>query len=85
MFQELQGRAHGQAADQALVEEQLVERRDAARRHNTAHPYLLRALVSCGGCRLASSARAVNGRHFYDLCNGKRHGVDSRRATRSWS
>ena len=64
------------------VQAKLAANRSLARRHNTAHPYLLRALVSCGGCGLACTARAVNGRHFYYLCNGKRHGVDSRRATR---
>src|ERR687885_926255 len=64
------------------VQAKLATNRSFARRNNTAHQYLLRALVSCGCCGLACTARAVNGRNFYYLCNGKGHSVYSHRATR---
>jgi len=32
------------------VQDKLAQNRQFARRNNTAHPYLLRALVSCGAC-----------------------------------
>jgi site-specific DNA recombinase len=63
------------------VQAKLATNRSFARRNNTAHPYLLRALVSCGCCGLACTARAVNGRNFYYLCNGKGHSTYSHRAT----
>jgi hypothetical protein len=34
-----------------------------ARRHHTAHSYLLRTLGRCGVCRLACTARTLNHRH----------------------
>ena len=61
----------GEAGDQPLLR----------RRNNTAHRYLLRALVSCGCCGLACTARANNGRNFYYLCKGKGHSTFSQRAT----
>jgi site-specific DNA recombinase len=64
------------------VQAKLATNRSFARRNNTAHQYLLRALVSCGCCGLACTARAVNGRNFYYLCNGKGHSIFSHRATR---
>src|SRR3954451_17988129 len=63
------------------VQAKLATNRSFARRNNTAHQYLLRALVSCGCCGLACTARAVNGRNFYYLCNGKGHSTFSHRAT----
>src|SRR4051794_11515055 len=64
------------------VQAKLATNRGFARRNNTAHRYLLRALVSCGCCGLACTGRAVNGRNFYYLCNGKGHSTFSHRATR---
>jgi site-specific DNA recombinase len=64
------------------VQAKLATNRSFARRNNTVHQYLLRALVSCGCCGLACTARAVNGRNFYYLCNGKGHSTFSHRATR---
>jgi len=64
------------------VQAKLASNRAFARRNNTAHQYLLRALVSCGCCGLACTARAANGRSFYYLCNGKGQGTYSHRATR---
>ena len=63
------------------VQAKLATNCSFARRNNTAHQYLLRALVSCGHCGLASTARAINGRTFYYLCNGKGHSTFSHRAT----
>ena len=70
------GRAHFDE-----VQAKLATNRSFARRNNTAHRYLLRALVSCGCCGLACTARAVNKRNFYYLCNGKGHSTYSHRAT----
>jgi site-specific DNA recombinase len=64
-----------------VVQAKLATNRGFARRNNTAHRYLLRALVSCGCCGLACTGRAVNGRNLYYLCNGKGHSTFSHRAT----
>ena len=63
------------------VQAKLATNRSFARRNNTAHQYLLRALVSCGCCGLACTARATNRRNFYYLCNGKARSSVSHRAT----
>jgi site-specific DNA recombinase len=63
------------------VQAKLATNRSFAQRNNTAHQYLLRALVSCGHCGLACMARAVNRRNFYYVCNGKGHSTLSHRAT----
>src|ERR671912_219546 len=62
------------------VQAKRATNRSFARRTNTAHPYLLRALVSCGCCGLACTARAINGRTFSYRCNGKGHSTVSHRA-----
>lgn len=41
-----------------LVQEKLAHNQQFARRNNTTHSYLLRALVSCGVCRLACTGRS---------------------------
>jgi site-specific DNA recombinase len=61
------------------VQAKLATNRSFAWRNNTAHRYLLRALVSCGCCGLACTARAINGRNFYYLCSGKAHSTFSHR------
>jgi site-specific DNA recombinase len=63
------------------VQAKLATNRSFARRNNTAHQYLLRALVSCGHCGLSCTARANNGHNFYYLCGGKGHSTFSHRAT----
>ncbi len=63
------------------VQAKLAQNRSFARRNNTAHQYLVRALVSCGHCLLACTARTVNGRHPYYVCNGKNQAVHSHRET----
>jgi site-specific DNA recombinase len=59
------------------VQAKLSQNQSFASRNNTAHQYLLRALVSCGHCHLACTARTVNGRNHYYLCNGKNQSVHS--------
>ena len=38
---------------------------------NTRHEYLLRALVSCGACRLSCSVRQTGAGYRYYLCHGR--------------
>jgi site-specific DNA recombinase len=53
-----------------LAQRKLAHNRERAARHNTRHQYLLRALVSCGLCRLAATARTSwDGRSYY-VCTG---------------
>ena len=60
-----------------LVREKLSKNKSFARRNNKAHNYLLRALVSCGRCKLCSIARTQTGRKVNDrkqryyVCTGK--------------
>jgi hypothetical protein len=42
-----------------------------ASRHNTTHEYLLRGLVSCARCQLASTARTVHPGYDYYACSGR--------------
>jgi site-specific DNA recombinase len=53
------------------VQAKLAQNRQFARRNNTAHPYLLRALVSCGLCGLACLGRCLPAGHRYYCCRGK--------------
>ena len=62
------------------VQAKLATNRPFARRNNTAHRYLLRALVSCGRCGLACTGRG-NGRYAYYSCSGKQPSTYSRHAT----
>ena len=59
------------AEDFALVQEKLGQNQKQARRHNTRHEYLLRALVSCGACHLQSEARTLHGDYHYYACRGR--------------
>jgi site-specific DNA recombinase len=52
------------------VQAKLAHNQTFARRHNTCHFYLLRAMVSCGRCLRASSARTA-GKYAYYWCSGK--------------
>ena len=51
------------------VQSKLAKNRSFARRNNTAHLYLLRALVSCGHCQLACLGRTQL--HSYYVCSRK--------------
>ena len=60
------------------VQAKLATNRAFAPRNNTAHRYLLRALVSCGCCGLACTGRDATGGTLYYLCSGKRPSTYSR-------
>jgi site-specific DNA recombinase len=62
-----------------LVQAKLSHNQQFARRNNTAYPYLLRAMVSCGTCRLGCVGRSSRGGYAYYVCQGKSHGIISRR------
>jgi site-specific DNA recombinase len=54
----------------AQVQAKLDTNRQGAAR-NTRHPYLLRALVSCGACRLSCTARTTQNGYNYYICVGR--------------
>src|SRR5581483_3678549 len=62
-----------------LVQTKLAHNQQFARRNNTAYPYLLRAMVSCGICRLGCNGRRSRGGYAYYVCVGKSHGTMSHR------
>ena len=53
------------------VKVKLSRNKQFSRRNNTAHAYLLRALVSCGVCNLSCTARQLNPGYTYYVCRGK--------------
>jgi site-specific DNA recombinase len=63
------------------VQAKLATNHAFAARNNTAHRYLLRALVSCGCCGLACRGM-TRGRYACYICNGKRQSTYSRHVTR---
>jgi site-specific DNA recombinase len=54
----------------AQVQAKLDANQQSAAR-NTRHEYLLRALVSCGACRLACTGRQTGAGYRYYLCRGR--------------
>jgi site-specific DNA recombinase len=58
------------------VQAKLPQNKARAWRNNTAHLYLLRALVSCGRCGRACVA-LTRGRYRYYWCSGKMHPIHS--------
>jgi len=62
-----------------LVQAKLAHNQQFARRNNTAYPYLLRAMVSCGTCRLSCVGRSSRGGYAYYVCQGRSHGTISHR------
>ncbi|MGO8951591.1 MAG: recombinase family protein [Ktedonobacterales bacterium] len=61
------------------VQVKLARNQQFARRNNSAQPYLLRALVSCGLCRLGCVGRSSRGGYAYYVCHGKSQAIISRR------
>jgi site-specific DNA recombinase len=69
----------------AIIEPQQFEQIQAkmshnqqfASRNNSAHQYLLRALVSCGVCQLSCSCRTLHPGYDYYVCQGKMNVVYS--------
>jgi len=53
------------------VQTQLSLNRQMAPRNNKIHRYLLRGLVSCGKCRLSTTARTLPTAYQYYVCRGK--------------
>jgi site-specific DNA recombinase len=54
------------------VQEKLAQNQQCSARNNTHFPYLLRALVSCGRCRLGTTARTMApGGQTYYVCQGR--------------
>jgi len=67
-----------------LVQEKLAQNQQGARRHNTSHAYLVRALISCGACQLRATARTVHPGYHYYVCTGRTDGLriaEGRRCT----
>ena len=54
-----------------LVQAKLAHNQRFAARNNTAHDYLLRALISCGQCRLSCIARTLPAGYAYYTYRGK--------------
>ena len=66
----------------ALVQQKLSKNTQCASRHNTTHDYLLRALVSCGACRLSATGRCVHPGYRYYLCRGRRDALRAAQGAR---
>lgn len=66
----------------AAVQRKLAQNQAFARRNNTQHTYLLRALVSCGRCRLACVGFTSSAGYSYYRCSGKTTAIQSRREER---
>jgi site-specific DNA recombinase len=66
-------------ADFDAVQTKLAQNQRFAARNNSAHEYLLRALVSCGQCHLACLGRCDARRpaYAYYVCRGKAHPTQS--------
>jgi site-specific DNA recombinase len=63
------------------VQDRLAQNQQFARRNNTTHPYLLRALVSCGACGLSCTGRCASPGYCYYQCRGKLSALHSHRDT----
>jgi site-specific DNA recombinase len=64
------------------VQAKLAQNRQFARRNNTVHAYLLRALVSCGVCGLSCLGRSLPAGHRYYCCRGKLSAIHSHRESK---
>ncbi len=62
-----------------VVQRKLAQNKSFASRNNTAHQYLLRALVSCGLCQSSCMARRLQGGHTYYVCTAKGKAIHSRK------
>jgi site-specific DNA recombinase len=65
-----------------LVQAKLSQNQQFAQRNNTRHDYLLRALVSCGLCGTACTARTCQPGYAYYTCRAKQHPIHSCRDER---
>lgn len=62
------------------AQRKLAHNTSFATRHNTAHQYLLRALVSCGVCQSSCTARRLQTGHMYYVCAAKGNPIHTRKA-----
>ena len=53
------------------VQAKLAQNQQRASRNNKTHQYLLRALVSCGLCRLGAYGRPSGAKYHYYVCKGR--------------
>jgi site-specific DNA recombinase len=58
-----------------LAREKLAHNQSFARRNNKVNQYLLRAMVSCGRCKLACQARKLQPDNRYYICTGKARSI----------
>ena len=54
-----------------LAQHRLEQNKQMARRNNSEHDYLLRGLVSCTQCQLASTGRMLRPGYAYYVCRGR--------------
>ena len=54
-----------------LAQHRLEQNKQMARRNNSEHEYLLRGLVSCSQCQLASTGRMLRPGYAYYVCRGR--------------
>jgi site-specific DNA recombinase len=64
------------------VQGKLAQNQSFATRNNKTHPYLLRALVSCGICQSACIGRHLQSGHTYYVCAGKGKAIHTRKETK---
>jgi site-specific DNA recombinase len=62
-----------------LAEAKLAQNQSFAKRNNKSHHYLLRALVSCGRCQSACTARHLKSGQSYYVCSAKANPIQSRK------
>lgn len=60
-----------------LVQTKLAKNQNFARRNNKSQQYLLRALVSCGKCKLACAGRTTGDGYSYYCCRGRSTAIQS--------
>ena len=63
-----------------LAQTRLAKNQSFAKRNNKSNDYLLRALVSCGLCQSACTARHLKSGHNYYVCSAKANPIHSRKA-----
>ena len=63
----------------AMAQRKLAQNQRFAARNNTAHRYLLRALVSCGVCQSSCGGARREGKYSYYICAGKGHAIHTRK------
>jgi site-specific DNA recombinase len=64
------------------VQAKLVQNQQGSPRNNTHYEYLLRGLVSCGGCQLSATARSTPKGQQYYLCRGRTNALRAPAAER---